>query len=172
MIIAIAGFAGSGKTTLGRVLAEKLNYALVSPSFKDLANKEGISLMEFQRKAEQDKNVDLKFDAYVKSEASKGNCVVTTWLAPWMVDANIRVWLFAPLEVRAKRVAARDGLTVPEATKHIRERENQNRRRYLKLYKVDIFDTSGFDICFNSSKFTTDEMAEIVMKLIEVKKKR
>lgn len=172
MIIAIAGFAGSGKTTLGRTLSQKLGYSLVSPSFKDLAEKEGIPLMEFQKRAEQDKNIDLKFDEYVKSESSKGNSVVTTWLAPWMVDANIRIWLFAPIEVRAKRVATRDGLTAPEATKHIKDRENGNRKRYLKLYKVDIFDTSGFDLCFNSSKFTPEEMAEIVIKLIEVKKKR
>ncbi len=171
MIITIAGFAGSGKTTLGRVLALRLGYALISPSFKELAEKEGISLMEFQKRAEKDRNIDLKFDEYVKGEAKKGNCVVSTWLGPWMVDADFSVWLFAPLEVRAKRVAERDGITVSEAEKSIKKRESQNRTRYKKLYNVDILDTSIFDISFNSAKFSPDEMADGVMRVIEIKKR-
>lgn len=172
MIIAIAGFVGSGKTTLGKALAERLGYRLVSPSFKDLAEKEGISLMEFQKRAEKDSNIDLKFDEYVKAEASKGNCVITTWLGPWMTDADLRIWLFAPLEVRAKRTAERDGVSVKEAAEHIKKREEQNRKRYLKLYNVDIFDTSIFDVSFNSAKFSPMEMAETVVKINEMKKKR
>ncbi len=170
MIIAIAGFAGSGKTTLGRALAKKLGYRMVSPSFKDLAAKEGISLMEFQKKAEKDKGIDLKFDAYIKSEAKKGNCVITTWLGPWMSKADLRVWLFAPLEVRAKRVAGRDNISATTAKKEIQKRERQNRRRYKKLYKIDIFDTSGFDVSFNSAKFSPEEMAEAIMKIMEIRR--
>lgn len=172
MIIAIAGFGGSGKTTLGNVLAQKLGYSLISPSFKDLAAKEGIPLMKFQKKAEKDASIDLKFDQYLKEEAKKGNCVITTWLGPWMVDADLRVWLFAPLEVRANRVAERDGISISDAKKQLIRREKQNRKRYLKLYKIDIFDTSVFDISFNSGKFSPEEMAKIILKIIEIKKRK
>ncbi len=167
MKIAIAGFAGSGKTTLGRALAGKLGYSLISPSFKDLAAKEGVSLMEIQKKAETDKKIDLKFDEYIKSEAKRGNCVITTWLGPWMVDADLRVWLFAPLATRAKRVAERDGISARAAMAHIKKREAQNRRRYKKLYKIDIFDTSGFDVSFNSARFSPEEMADMITKIME-----
>lgn len=170
MIIAIAGFAGSGKTTLGTSISRKLGFSLISVSFKDLAKKEGISLEEFQLKAESDRNIDLKFDEYIKEEAKKKDCVITTWLGPWMVDADLRVWLYAPVSLRAKRVAERDGLSLKEAKKHIRKREAQNRRRYKKLYKIDIFDTSTFDISLNSGNFLPDEMAEIISKALEIKK--
>lgn len=172
MIIAIAGFAGSGKTTLGRALSARLGYSLVSPSFKDLAKKEGVSLEEFQKRAEKDKNIDLKFDEYLKAEAAKGDCVITTWLGPWMVDAGLRVWLFAPEGVRAKRVAERDGIPQPDALAHIRRREAQNRARYKKLYDIDIFDTGVFDVSFNSGKFTPEQMAEALVRIIEIRKKR
>ena len=167
MKIAIAGFAGSGKTTLGVILAEKLGYSLVSPTFKDLAKKEGIPLMEFQKKAEKDSSIDLKFDKLLKEQASQGNCVVTTWLGPWVVDADWRIWLFAPLDIRAKRVAERDGISVEQAVSQIKKREEQNRSRYLKLYNIDIFDTSGFDVSLNSGRFTPEQMADFIVRIIE-----
>lgn len=170
MIIAVAGFAGSGKTTLGEALARRLGYRLVSPSFKDLAAKEGTSLMEFQKKAEKDTSIDLKFDEFLKEEAGKGNCVVTTWLGPWMTEADLRVWLFAPLQVRATRVAERDSLTTDAAKKQIQKREAQNRKRYLKLYNIDIFDTSVFDVSFNSGKFSPEEMTEMIVQIMKIKK--
>jgi CMP/dCMP kinase len=166
MIIAIAGFAGSGKTTLGRVLCKRLGYRLVAPSFKDLAQKDGVSLMAFQKIAENDPSIDRKFDAFVKSEAKKGDCVVTTWLGPWTTKADLRVWLFAPEEVRAKRAAARDGMSVADAHKAIIRRERGNRKRYLKLYGIDIFDTSSFDVCLNSGKHRPEWMADVIMRII------
>ncbi len=172
MIIAISGLSGSGKNTLGSVLAEMLRYRLVCPTFKDLAKKEGVSLMEFQKRAEKDPGIDRKFDALLKEEAGKGNCVVTTWLGPWMVEPQVRVWVFAPDGVRAQRLAKRDGMPLKEAKAHIRERDAANRERYLKLYGVDIFDTSGFDVCVNSGLYSPEELAGIVMKVIETKKKR
>ena len=172
MIIAISGLSGSGKNTLGEILADRLRYRLVCPTFKDLAEKEGITLLEFQKKAEKDPDIDRKFDALLKEEAGKGNCVVTTWLGPWMVNPNVSVWVYAPDNVRAERLAKRDGITVGEAKAHIRSRDEENRARYLKLYKIDIFDQSYFDVKVNSGIFNPDELADIVLKLIEIKKKR
>jgi len=172
MIIAVAGLTGSGKNTLGSLLAEQLRYRLVCPTFKDLAKKEGIALLEFQKKAAKDPDIDKKFDALLKEEAGKGNCVVTTWLGPWMVNPNIRVWVHAPDEVRAERLAKRDGVSLKEAKAHMAARDADNRARYMKLYGIDIFDQSSFDVCVNSGYYTPEELVEMVMKVIELKKKR
>ena len=51
MIIAISGLTGCGKNTLGELLAKELGYKIVSPTFKDLADREGISLIDFQKKS-------------------------------------------------------------------------------------------------------------------------
>jgi len=145
MIIAVGGLTGSGKNTLGELLAKKLGLKLVCPTFKDLAKREGIPLMEFQKRAEKDQNIDKKFDAELKEQAKKGNCVVTTWLGPWMVDADLRVWVFAPADVRAKRISKRDGMVLEQAKKHIHERDEENRQRYLNVYGIDIYDHDTFD---------------------------
>jgi cytidylate kinase len=171
MIIAIAGYTGSGKNTLGEEIAKRTGMRVVCPTFKDLAAKEGIPLMEFQKKAEKDKNIDLKFDELLKAEA-KGDCVVTTWLGPWIVDADLRVFVFAPLETRAARIAKRDSMTPEEARRHVKERDERNRKRYLKVYGIDIFDTSKFDLCLNSGKYLPGEMADMVLKLADIKKRK
>ena len=89
-----------------------------------------------------------------------------------MVDPQIRVWVFAPENVRGQRLARRDGMGIEEAIRHIRKRDRNNRKRYRKLYNIDIYDQGNFDICLNSGIFTPDELADAVLKVIEIKKKR
>jgi cytidylate kinase len=174
MIIAISGLTGSGKNTLGELLAKKLGYKLICPTFKDLAAKEGISLMEFQKKAEGDHNIDRKFDDVLKEQVTEtnGNCVVTTWLGPWIVEAGIRIKVSAPLEVRAKRIATRDKMTIAEAKKHVKERDEENRKRYRAVYGIDIYDEKKFDAILDSGKHKPEELLEMCLDIINTKIKK
>ncbi len=169
MIIAVTGLTGSGKDTLGRLVAKKLKYRLVSPTFKDLAKKEGVSLMEFQKMAEKDPDIDRKFDDFLRGETLKGDCVVTTWLGPWMVEADVRIKIFAPAKVRAERIAKRDGMPYAGAIRHVNERDDNNRRRYKKLYKIDIDNDDIFDACINSGVYTPEKLLKIAMEVIKQK---
>lgn len=166
MIIAVSGLSGSGKNTFGKALAETLGYRVVCPTFKDLAEKEGVSLLEFQKMAGENPEIDRKFDEHLKEEAAKGDCVVTTWLGPWMVDADFRIWISASGEVRARRLAEREGIGVEEAEEHIKKRDADNRKRYLELYGIDIMDHSGFDLEISSEKYRPPEMVEIALREI------
>lgn len=166
MIIAISGLTGCGKNTLGELLAKKLGYKLVCPTFKDLAEREGVSLMEFQERAKEDPDIDKKFDEMLKEEA-QGDCVVTTWLGPWIVDADLRIRLNAPLETRAERIAERDGMKPEDALKHVKERDEGNRERYKRIYNIDIYDESVYDVSLDSGKYKPEELLEMVLEIIE-----
>jgi len=172
MIIAVTGLAGSGKNTFGAALAEELGLRVVCPTFKDLAKAEGVSLLEFQKMAHADPEIDKKFDKHLKEESTRGNCVVTTWLGPWMVDADFRIWVEAPLEVRAKRLAKREGMTDEEALEHTKKRDADNRERYLKLYDIDIMDHKDFDLEISSEEHLPVEMVKIALSALEKNKKR
>jgi len=171
MIIAVGGLTGSGKNTLGENLAKSLGYRLVCPTFKDLAAKEGMSLMEFQKRAEKDPDIDRKFDALLKEEAAKGDCVVTTWLGPWMVDADLRILVYASDDVRAKRISGRDRMDIAEAKKHLKQRDDENRGRYKKLYNIDIFDQSVYDIAINNGKMSAQKTGEVALAIVKAWKK-
>jgi len=171
MIIAVSGLAGSGKNTFGAALAEELGLRVVCPTFKDLAKAEGVSLLEFQKMAHEDPEIDKKFDKHLKEESAKGNCVVTTWLGPWMVDADFRIWVDAPLEVRAGRLAEREGISPEEALEHTKKRDADNLERYLKLYDINIMDHKDFDLEISSEKHRPLEMVKIALSALEKNKK-
>ncbi|HNT60468.1 MAG TPA: cytidylate kinase family protein [Candidatus Bilamarchaeaceae archaeon] len=169
MIIAVSGLTGSGKNTFGELLARRLGHRIVSPTFKDLAKKAGVPLLEFQKRAESDHSIDQKFDAFLKQEAGKGDCVVTTWLGPWMLAADFRIHIFAPERTRAERVADRDSMPLRQALAHIRERDSNNIRRYKDIYRIDITDTSTFDLALSSESYAPGQMVEIA--LVAIRKK-
>ena len=163
MIICISGLSGSGKNSVGALVAQQLGMQLVNPTFKTIAARKKIGLMEFQKEAEKEHSIDRDFDAHLVAQAKNGNCVVTTWLGPWMVKgADLRVWLYAPRGVRAARVARRDGMPDEEAERHISDRDESNRKRYMEIYKIDIYDHSAFDLVINSEKFVPQQSAGII----------
>ena len=163
MIICISGLSGSGKNSVGVEVAKLLTLRVVDPTFKTIAAKQKMSLMEFHKKAEKEHSIDKQFDAHLVAEAKRGNCVVTTWLGPWMIkDADIRVWLYAPREVRAQRVAGRDAMTPEQALAHITDRDESNHHRYNEVYKINIYDHSGFELVINTEKFVPAQTAQII----------
>jgi len=174
MIIAVWGLTGSGKNTLGELLAKALGYKTINPTFKDLAAREGISLMEFQEKAARDHNIDKKFDEMLKEEIrkSKGNCVITTWLGPWMADADVRIKIDVPAEVRAQRIAKRDRMSLDEARKHVEERDRQNIKRYMDVYGIDITDDSIFDIRLDGEHNNPQQLLKLALDFIKKAEKR
>ena len=74
MIICISGLSGSGKNSVGVEAAKLLDLRLVDPTFKTIAAKQKMSLMEFHKKAEKEHSIDRHFDAHLVAEAKKGNC--------------------------------------------------------------------------------------------------
>ncbi len=184
-IIAVCGFAGSGKNTVGEKVADALGWKVVAPTFKDLAAEEGIPLMEFQRKAADDLSIDYKFDAALARQIGNTNCVVVTWIGPWIGKISgkkysgieipaiksgvFKVWLDVTPEIRAKRLANRDGMTAEQALAHIKKRDMDNINRYKKAYGINISDHSDFDLVLEVSDEKPDEIAGKIMA--EVKKK-
>ncbi len=172
-IIAISGLAGSGKNTIGAEVAKRLGWRIVEPTFKTLAEREGITLMEFQEKAKKDAEIDKKFDSALQDECKGGRCVVSTWLGPWMAPGKpFRVWLEVSEETRAGRLARRDGISVPDALAHIRMRDSDNRARYKKVYGIDIFGHAGFDLLLKGGENATpDALADEIVNAYQKRKK-
>lgn len=172
MIIAIAGLTGSGKNTVGEFLAKSLGIRMVCPTMKDMAKKEGVSLIEFQKMAELDPNIDLKFDLLLKEECAKGDAIVTTWLGAWITKPDVAIFLNAKNTTRAERIMGRDKMPFATALKHVKQRDSQNKKRYKKLYSIDITDTSIFDVVINSDKFNPGQVNELALSCVKIKLNR
>ncbi len=171
-VIAISGQAGSGKTTVARAIAERLGLRLVSAGrlFRRLAEERGVELVEFHVIAERDLDIDRRLDDMVREEARAGNVVVEGHVAAWIVRdlADVALYLKADVAERARRVALRDGKPIDVALREIVEREGSNKRRYYKLYGVDVErDLHVFDLVMDTTHIGTDAMCNVALAYVE-----
>ncbi len=169
MKITISGPPGSGKSTLSKILASRLNMELVSVGdiFRKMANDRCMSLEEFGLLAKSDERIDRELDEEQKKIArEKENIILEGRLSGFLVNADLKVWLKAPLEIRAERIAEREKKPVSVAMKEASEREECEKDRYLKYYCIDIRDLSVYDLVIDSSKLKPEDISEIVLKAV------
>jgi len=178
LVITIGGLHGTGKSTYARALAEAFGLKHVSAggAFRRLAESFGLTLQELTEKAAGDRGIDEKVDGMVREEALKGGVVVDGMLSAWMAEnAHVKICLQAPDEVRFKRIAQRDGLSLEEARRLTLEREKAERERYRRYYGIDLGDLSVYDIILNTEllplkaniKVLTDVVREYVRFKLE-----
>ncbi len=170
VVIAISGPHGSGKTSVARYLAKKigLRYVCSGDIFRQMAKERGMSLEEFSRYAEEHPQIDLEIDRRMQEEARKGQVVLDSRLAAWLVDADFKILLVAPLEARVQRIAKREGRRREEVLSETLVRERSEARRFKKLYNIDLENHSVFDLVVNTDRFTEDQVKEIIGSLIEM----
>ncbi len=170
MKITISGPPGSGTTTVARLLAEKLEFKLISAGeiFRKLAAERGMTLEEFSKYAESNPDIDFYIDRLQKDMAEKeDNVVVEGRLSGWMVKNAFKVWIYASPEVRYRRIAQREGKDLARVKNETKRREELEKRRYKKFYSIDLDDISIYHLAINSEHFKPEEIVEIILKALE-----
>lgn len=164
MIITIGGPIGSGKTTVAKAIAGEFGLAHISAGavFRQMAKERNLTIEEFSKLAEKDSSIDKIIDEKQQELAKKGSAVIDGRLSAAMIKPDLKIWLAAPLEIRAKRVAEREGKDFETALKETKKRERSETRRYKKIYGIDLSDTSKYDLVMNTSLWSAKEVVEII----------
>ena len=124
MRIAISGLSGCGNTTTSKILAKSLGLELINFTFRNLAEEKGLSFEELHNLAKEDDKYDRELDERQKVMAlSNPNCILSSRLAVWLLrdEADFKVYLDFPLEVRAGRIFKREGGTLEQRLAETRE---------------------------------------------------
>jgi len=181
IVVCISGFAATGKSTLGKRLAEKLRLRYLSggDGLKMLAIERGYKpggpewwetgeglrfLEERLRNPEFDKLVDQK----LLEAAREGGVVIDSWVLPWLYEGGFNVWLKARLDARAERMSKRSGISIEEAREIIRKRDGESAELYRKLYGIELGkDYEPFHIILDTSDLTEDSVYRIVLQAVK-----
>jgi cytidylate kinase len=141
--VTITGPPGSGKSTAGRRVAERLGLEFRSAGelFRAEARKRGLDLGDFSRYAEAHEEVDRSLDEQMVVLAARGRLIegrLTGALCRRRGVPCVYLHVTADAEVRYRRLAERDGIPFEAAVRATRDREASERDRYLRFYGIDL----------------------------------
>ena len=170
-LIAVAGAPGTGTTTLCRNLSQRLSlpHVYAGQFFRAMAKEHGMDLVAFGEYAEQHREVDTELDRRMIAVAQKRGCILEGRMAAWHVAqggaGGLTILLEAPEDVRAHRVANREGIAdVETVLAENRHREASEAKRYREYYGFDPNDPRHYNLVIDSSDKTPDAIAELVVQ--------
>ncbi len=180
--VCLSGLTGSGKSTLARRLVERYGLKRVSGGdiLKELiGGKESLRDPGWWEREEAGRamaerlsnpELDREVDRRLMSLASEGGYVLDSWTMAYLLDPEkcIKIFLKADLEVRALRVARRDRISLEEAIKRIKLKEEETYRIYKKIYGFELGkDLTPFHLVIDTTKLNASEVFSIVSKFID-----
>ncbi len=168
MRIAVSGKSGCGNSTVSRLVARRLGLRLINFTFRELAREYGVGFAELHRRAGADHSIDRTLDRRQLAAAAAGDCVLGSRLAIWLLtDADLKVYLAGTPEVRARRIADREGVPYATALAAMNQRDTLDRGRYLALYDIDINDYRHADLVLDTAALDQFQVAAAIVGAAE-----
>jgi len=171
MRIAISGPPGSGKTTICMLVANRLDYdfILVGQIFRQMALERKVDLETFGRLAEEDETIDKELDERMLALAKANENIVLDGRLSGPILKGRKVPVFAAYidateQVRADRIAQREGKDVQLVLREMRLRERSERKRYIAYYGIDLSNRSIYDLWLDSSNMPADKIADTIIE--------
>lgn len=183
MIVVVAGPPGSGKTTAASLYADRYGVALVSGGhlFREMAAERGMDLAALGAYAEEHHEVDRQLDAMVLAAVRNAISEERDAVVDGRIQAHLlpregirpfSAFVTAPIDVRAKRVADREGIPEARALEDILARERSERARYRAIYGIDVDDMSVYRLTIDSKDTRPDAIVRRIHKEAVVWAKR
>ena len=166
--IAVSGKSGCGNTTICKMLAATLDLPIINFTFRSLAEEQGLDLQAVLKLAANDDFWDKEVDTrQIKLARESEGCVIGSRLAVWMLkDADLKIYLTATPEVRAKRIAKREGGSLEDIAHFTAERDRQDHARYLRIYNIDTDKYDFVDMIIDTNDTPPQEIADKIMEKV------
>jgi len=181
IVICISGMAGSGKSTAAKRLAEKykLRYYSGGDALKSIALGKGYKPLihgwwesregkRFLEERSSDPKFDKAIDKKLVEAAQRGNVVLDSRTMPWLLKDGFKIWIDASSEKRAERIARRNGISVKDAARALKSKEEKTKAIYKKLYGFDLGqDFKPFNLVLNTDSLDEKEVFHVLCVLME-----
>lgn len=180
MIITLDGLPGSGNTTATENVAKALGYKIVTAGeiFKQFAKDHGVPPGELSKfwdtalgkSPETHHKLDnMQLEKANEAKKKNENVIFNGKLAAFHLKdiADLKIFLTAPLDIRAKRNSGRDNVPFEQTKLEIQKRVDSERTNWKKMYHFDYAaDTEYYDFILNTGKLGKEEVSKILVTLI------
>jgi cytidylate kinase len=170
--ITINGDLGSGKSTVAIEIAQRLGRRRVSMGdvYRQMAEDRGMTALQLNRHSERDENIDAYVDKIQIDMADSGEPMVVDSRLGWHFFANaFKVYLITEPTVAAQRVLSRpaDGVesysSNEEAERHLRERSESERVRFIAKYGVDKSRLRNYSLVCDTTSVSPEEAIDRII---------
>lgn len=169
--ISLAGDLGSGKSTVSKILVERLGavYYSTGAICREVAAAHGMSVVEMNVYMETHPELDHEIDDGVRALSHREeNLIIDSRMAFHFVEGSFRVYMATQLEESARRImkdkrATEQFSSLEEAMEQIRTRKASERKRYGDLYGVDCKDLSNYDLVVDTTFASPEEVAACII---------
>ncbi len=177
MILTISGLHGTGKSTIGKLLSQKLGlkYYSTGQDFRDLAKDMNFTLEEFTDYVEKNPDIDRKLDDKIMGIALKDNVVIDSQLSAYNLEsiADFKILLTCSLKIRVNRMVERDNSMYDDKLKETTIREKSELARFNKLYNIDLNNQLKieeiYDLIIDTAESTIEEILELIFSALKKK---
>lgn len=183
--ISFNGQEGSGKSTIAKMVAEKLSIPryYMGQIFRDMAQEKSMTLPEFRKVCDADPAFDKKVDDYiVKLSQEQERFVIESRTAWHFIPQSLKVYLKVDPREAAKRIFKnlsennnrgnedKNLDTVENIQASIIRRSQEDSERYFNLYGIHQDDEKNYDFVLDTTNLSIEEVFEKVMEFIESKR--
>lgn len=175
MKITVAGMAGSGKSTIAKILASKLGFKHYSAgdAQRALAEELKVSIEELGRLESTDDKYDRMIDQKVVDFGKEhDNVVFDGWLSANFVPDAFKVFLDIDIEEAVVRRMKQDARStekygsVDEAKELMLRRQEVNRLRWIEFYDFDYTNKDNYNLVIDTTDKPIDKIVDIVLDKI------
>ena len=182
MIITISGAPGSGKSTIARLVAQKLGYKHYSAGdfMSEIAEKRGLSLLQLGEVAEKDHSIDKELDKRTFELGKKeDDFVMDSRLAYHFIPGSFKIFLEVDEKEAAKRIFGdikkkktgrameKESTTLAATLANIKKRKKSEQQRYMKYYRLNPYDKKQYDFVVDTTKTTPEQAVEKVIEAVK-----
>lgn len=183
MIISITGNPGSGKSTIAKKIAKKLNYKhyYIGKLRRETAKSQGMTLTQYNKLGETDSVTDFEVDKMQKKLGQKKENFVIEGRTSWhFIPHSLKLFLAVNPDEGAKRVFEELKRTdhrnedkkmnsVQEVFKSHGIREKSDKIRYKKYYNIDCNNKNNFDFVLDTTNLTPQQVFKKTIDFIKTK---
>ncbi len=175
MRITLNGTLGSGKSTIGKLLAARLGIPYISTGqmFREIGHISNLDALQVNLEAESNTAIDEAVDKKVQAlNSSNEDFVLDSRMAWHFVKNAVHIFLSVSPEDAAERVMSdrarfnEQYASKTDAMKSLLERRESENRRYSKLYRVDIENISNYDLHVITDDASVEDIVELALHFI------
>ena len=174
MIISFSGAAGSGKSTIAKMLAKELNWPryYIGGIRRQKAAERGLTLAEYNILGEKDFSTDKEVDLFQKELGEKEDNFIIEGRTSWFfIPHSLKIYLDVSPKEGANRVyndliddkennrnEDNDINSHKAVLKSMNKRKKSDVERYKKYYDFDVYDLKHYDYVLDTTNLNIEEV--------------